>query len=372
MAGARRLKVVQILPALDSGGVERGTLEVARALVSAGHTSYVISAGGRLVDSLQREGTVHVTLPVRNKSPRAFLAVRQLRRWLLENPVDILHARSRLPAWIAWKALQGIPEDRRPHFITTCHGAHSVNRYSAIMARGDRVIAVSEFIRHYLVDNYGLQESEITLIPRGVDSGEFPYAYRPSGEWLDRWQAEYPQLQHAPVLTLAGRLTRLKGHDAFIRLVGQLNDAGTEVYGLIVGGEDPKRIPYANEIKQLASEIAGDKVIFTGMRSDIREIYAVSDIVFSLSNKPESFGRTVLEAVKLGRPVVAYDHGGVSEILRTTFPQGLVPLHDDQTLQLKTREILASHPTVPQTGEFERSDMLEQTLNLYQETCARG
>jgi len=370
MAQSQQLKIAQILPALESGGVERGTLEVARELAKQGHRSYVISTGGRLVEQLQRDGSTHVSMSVKNKSPLTLLTVPRLRRWLLENPVDILHARSRLPAWIAWLALHGLPANKRPHFITTCHGAHSVNRYSAIMARGEKVIAVSEFIREYLIDNYGLAQEAITLIPRGVDSQEFPFGYRPTDDWMDAWQNTYPQLKDVPVLTLAGRLTRLKGHEAFIRLIASLNQSGNKVYGLIVGGEDPKRLAYAREIRELAASLAGENIIFTGMRTDIRDIYAVSDIVYSLSSKPESFGRTVLEAIKLGRPVIGYDHGGVSEILRATFPQGLVAPQDAECLLKNTREILHEKPVLGPTTQFDLHDTLERTVRLYKEICS--
>ena len=372
MAQSQQLKIAQILPALESGGVERGTLEVARELAKQGHRSYVISTGGRLVEQLQRDGSTHVSMSVKNKSPLTLLTVPRLRRWLLENPVDILHARSRLPAWIAWLALHGLPANKRPHFITTCHGAHSVNRYSAIMARGEKVIAVSEFIREYLIDNYGLEQEAITLIPRGVDSQEFPFGYRPTDDWMDAWQNTYPQLKDVPVLTLAGRLTRLKGHEAFIRLIASLNQSGNKVYGLIVGGEDPKRLAYAREIRELAASLAGENIIFTGMRTDIRDIYAVSDIVYSLSSKPESFGRTVLEAIKLGRPVIGYDHGGVSEILRATFPQGLVAPQDAECLLKNTQNILSEQPVLEATAKFDIQSTMDKTLDLYKSVVGKN
>ena len=365
MAPTKPLRVAQILPALESGGVERGTLEVADALVAQGHRSYVISTGGRLVEQLQRSGSTHVNLPVKNKSPLTLLTIPKLRRWLAENPVDIVHARSRVPAWIAWFALRGMSAHNRPHFITTCHGRHSVNRYSAIMARGEKVIAVSQFIKDYLISNYAVPEERIALILRGVSSAEFPYKYQPTEEWIGAWRNTYPQLQDAPVLTLAGRLTRLKGHEAFIRLIASLNKAGSKTYGLIVGGEDPKRLAYAREIRELAAKLAGDRVVFTGIRSDIRDIYAASDIVYSLSSKPESFGRTVLEAIKLGRPVIGYDHGGVSEILRDTFPQGLVRAFDNDALEQQTRLILQQRPTIAPTAAFDIRTTLDKTLSLY-------
>ncbi len=143
------LKVLQLLPALDSGGVERGTLEIARALVAAGHESVVLSKGGRLVEQLQREGSRHIARDLGRKSPATFLQYRALRRLFEAERFDIIHARSRLPAWVAWLAWRGMPANARPHFVTTVHGMHSVSRYSAIMCAAERVIAVSDTVRDY-------------------------------------------------------------------------------------------------------------------------------------------------------------------------------------------------------------------------------
>ena len=138
----RRLTVVQLLPALDSGGVERSTLEIAAALVAAGHRSIVVSAGGRLVAPLEAAGSEHVALAIGRKSPRAWLAMRALRAKLADWRPDIVHARSRLPAWLGWFALRGLPAPR-PHFVTTVHGLNSPGRYSGVMVRGERVVCVS-------------------------------------------------------------------------------------------------------------------------------------------------------------------------------------------------------------------------------------
>ena len=220
MAG-QRLTVMQVLPALHSGGVERGTLEVAGALVQAGHRSVVVSAGGRLVESLLAGGSEHIYLPVGRKSLRALLEVRRLRRMLREEQVDIVHARSRLPAWIVWLAWRGLPAAQRPRFVTTVHGLYSVNRYSAVMTRGERIIAVSDTARRYILDNYpDVDPQRVVTIHRGVDRAEFPRDYHPDTAWLDTWYAEYPLLRKRKVLTLPGRLTRLKAvHGRSVSLV---------------------------------------------------------------------------------------------------------------------------------------------------------
>ena len=369
----KALKVLQLLPALNSGGVERGTLEIARALVAAGHESVVLSKGGRMVEQLQHEGSRHLARDLGRKSPATFLQYRALRRLFEAERFDIVHARSRLPAWVAWLAWRGMPAGARPHFVTTVHGMHSVSRYSAIMCAGERVIAVSDTVRDYIRTHYPpsrwphLADERITVIPRGIDPAEFPRDYQPSDEWLVRFHAEFPQIAGRKVLTLPGRLTRLKGHHDFISLVARLVGEGLDVAGLIVGGEDPKRPGYAKEIRErVQAEGLGERIVFTGHRSDVREIYAVSDCVLSLSSTPESFGRTVLEPLAMGRPVVGYAHGGVAEILGELFPQGAVGKGDVAAATERAQDVIAGRtPVVEFNTRFLLERMQAQTLAVY-------
>jgi glycosyltransferase involved in cell wall biosynthesis len=363
-----RLSVVQLLPALNGGGVERGTLEIARELVRRGHRSLVVSAEGRLVPELLRDGSEHLAWPIGVKSPWTLRWIRPLRRWLAEQRIDILHARSRLPAWVGWLAWRGMNPLTRPRFVTTVHGLYSASRYSAIMTRGERVIAVSETVRVYLQRHYPeLPADRIQVIQRGIDPAAFPHGYRPSPDWLADWYRQYPQLREARVLTLPGRLSRLKGHEDFIELIGRLRARGLPVYGLIVGDVEPRRQRYADGLRRkVRSRGLSDIVLFAGYRSDMREIYAVSALVLSLSAKPESFGRTVLEALGLGTPVVGYDHGGVGEILRRIYPSGLVPTGDLEALAERVPALLAAGRPVPPEPVFPLQRMLDETLALYE------
>lgn len=369
---ARKLTVVQLLPALQSGGVERGTLEVGKHLVEHGHRSIVISSGGRMVEQLLAEGSEHVSWDIGGKSLWTLRLIPRLRRYLRENRVDILHARSRMPAWIGYLAWKGMDPQTRPRFITTVHGLYSVNAYSAVMLKGEKVIAVSEAARDYIVRSYPQAERErIELIPRGVDPAEFPYGFRPAAQWLKAWQAEYPQLAGKRILSLPGRLTRLKGHHDFIELIAKLRAQGMNVQGLIVGGEDPSRRGYAAEIRQAAHARGLDEAItFTGARGDIREIYAISDLVLSLSTKPESFGRTVLEALCLGVPVAGYSHGGVSEILRTLYPAGMVEPENRAQLAATVESLLETPVRVNPDNPYTLANMLDRTLALYEQTAS--
>lgn len=366
------MKVVQVLPSLRGGGVEKGTLEVAQYLVDQGHESIVVSAGGQMVSQLEAEGSRHIAWDLGRKSLLTFRHVWAFRRFLKHERPDILHLRSRMPAWIAWLAWRGLPVSSRPKLVTTVHGLYSVSRYSQIMCRGEAVIAVSDTVKRYIQNNYPETPDDIiNVIYRGVDVKDFPYQYQASSTWCDQFYTEFPQLVGKRILCLPGRLTRLKGHHDFIDLIESLSKDRDDIVGLIVGGEDPKRADYANELYQRVEESGlSSNIIFTGARNDIRELFSISTIIYSLSTKPESFGRTVLEALRLGRPVVGYDHGGVGEILQQIYPSGAVTLKDQDQLQARSRALIDTdidiESVVPESHLFTKQEMLRQTLQVYE------
>jgi glycosyltransferase involved in cell wall biosynthesis len=365
----RHLVVVQLIPALCSGGAERSTLEVARALVAAGHRSIVISAGGRLAAQLEAEGSEHVRLDIGAKSLRTVFRLAALRRKLRELQPDIVHARSRLPAWMGWWALRGMSP--RPHFVTTVHGLNSPGRYSAILLRGERVIAVSQTMRDYVLSHYPwLDPARVRVIPRGIDPDAFPYGHRPDDAWQKAFFAEYPQLAGAPLLTLPGRGTRLKGHHEAIELVAELKRRGIEVRLLLLGVIEAGREAYVEELRRLVrARGLQAQVVLTEPRNDVRDIYAVSALILQLSVRPESFGRTVVEALSLCRPVLGYAHGGVGELLAELYPAGRVPLGDREKLVERAAELLRVAPPIPMLQSYRLSDMQQAVLALYGEVA---
>jgi glycosyltransferase involved in cell wall biosynthesis len=365
-----KITVVQILPALESGGVERGTLEISRALVARGHRSVVISAGGRLVEKLVAEGGEHITLDLVKKTPLTLLKARKLKFLFKELRADLVHVRSRMPAWVTLLAWKLMPRSQRPRLVTTVHGLNSVNRYSKVMTYGEQVIAVSNCCRDYVLKNYPDTDlAKVMVIQRGVSHDEFPYGFQPSQQWRDDWFKLYPQLDGPFVVLLPGRLTRFKGHFDFLAAIAKLKSQGVPVHGLIVGGADPNRLEYADSIIREADRLGiGDCLTMAGHRSDIREIMSVSDAVVSTSIKPpESFGRTVLEAVKLGRPTLGYDHGGVGEVLGAIYPEGRVSLEDTDTLAAKLAMIYRGEIAPPEpTDEFDLPTLLAKEIDLYE------
>jgi glycosyltransferase involved in cell wall biosynthesis len=363
------LTILQLLPDLESGGVEKGTLEVAKAIVDAGHKSIVISAGGRLVKTLEKEGSKHIQWDLGKKSPSTFLQTKKFRAWLQANDIDIIHARSRMPAWVAWLAWRKMSSNSRPHFMTTMHGLNSVSRYSKIMTYGEKVIAVSNTVKSYILKKYPeTPENKIITIVRGIDTNEFPFNYKPEADWLDAWFNEFPQTKDKWLITLPGRLTRLKGHNDFLDVIKKLKSNNSDFHGLIVGGEDPKRKQYAEELyNRVKSEGLEEVVTFTGYRSDMKSIYAISSAVLSLSTKPESFGRTAVEAISLGTPVIAYNHGGVGETMGLAYPAGLIPLSDTEEAVIRCKQLYKGEIIPPQEPltVYSKQDMLDKTLALY-------
>lgn len=365
----RSLTVVQLIPAMHSGGAERSALEIGRALVAAGHRSVVISAGGRLAERLQAEGSEHVTLDIGRKAIGTLGRIGALRRALKAIDPDIVHARSRMPAWMGRWAIRGLT--RKPHFVTTVHGLNSPGRYSAVMLRGERVIAVSQTVRAYVLSHYRwLEPSRVRVIPRGIDPEAFPYGHRPDDAWQKAFFAQFPQLVGAPLLTLPARGTRLKGHHDAVELVADLRDRGVGTRLLLLGVLEPGREAYAEELRELIRQRGLEsQVVLSPARDDVRDIYAVSALILQLSNKPEAFGRTVVEALSLCRPVLGYAHGGVGELLAELYPAGRVPLGDREKLVERAAELLRVAPPIPMLQSYRLADMQQATLELYGEVA---
>ena len=363
----RPLTVLQLVPRLDAGGAERSTLEIGEALVRAGHRSIVVSGGGRLVPGLTAQGSEHIELDVGRKTPAAVRHIVTLRRLFKSLAPDIVHARSRLPAWLAWWALP--KHAPPPHFVTTVHGRNTPGRYSAIMTRGARVICVSESVRRFVAEHYPRVAPErIAVIPRGVDAAAFPFGHRPDAAWQARFAAEFPALAGLPLVVMPARGTRLKGHHDALRVVAALEGAhGVRAGLLLAGTREDGRERYVAELEALARELGViDRIAIVPPRDDVRDLYASARCVLQLSTQAETFGRTVVEALSLGVPVVGYAHGGVGELLAELYPEGAIPVGDVDAAAARVAAILRDPPVLRPLERYRLEDMQRATLALYE------
>ncbi|MEZ5507984.1 MAG: glycosyltransferase [Gammaproteobacteria bacterium] len=300
----RPLRIVQVLPALNEGGVERGTVEFARELVKLGHESIVISNGGRQVERLLAEGTRHIHMPVHKKSLTSLLQVRPMRKLLAELEPDIVHVRSRIPAWIVWLAWRKLPAKQRPGLVSTFHGLYSVNRYSAIMGKAERVIAISDCVHQYILRNYDVNPAIITRIFRGLDRSAFnKNACTP--QWQEQLFQQYPALRDKRLILMPGRLSRWKGQEAFIAMMAELVRLNPACHGVVVGrggtGQGPLRNRNCGTVSRQGRDGSGDLC-----RSSFRYpgVLWPASVTCHMSSKAEPFGRTVPEALASGCPVV--------------------------------------------------------------------
>ena len=363
----KKISVVQVLPDLNSGGVERGTLEVNKYLANIGHRSIVISNGGRMVEQILKDNGEHYKLAVGKKNLFTIFTIFKLIKFMKVNKVDVVHARSRLPAWVCYFALRLIKKTNRPIFITTVHGPYSVNFYSSIMTKGDRVIVVSKMIEQYVLQNYKIDKNKLFLNYRGVSNKEFPYKYRASQTWLKGWYKEFPQTKNKIILTLPARITRWKGQDDFLVLLKKIIVNQPNVHGLIVG-EERKKSKFLNELKNTTAKLGLNKnITFVGHRADVKEVISISSIVFSLAKEPEAFGRISLESLSMGIPVIAYSHGGVKEQMLEILPEGLISVGNINLVCSLANKWLKKGPRANKNLSFTLKSMLSNTVKVYEQ-----
>ena len=364
--------VVQVLPAMESGGVESGTLEISKAIVQRGWESIVISSGGRLVPQLEAEGTHHIEWALGRKSIFTLFEVPKFRRFIDQKKPNIIHAQSRLPAWVSFLAWRK-RKNSHTRFVTTVNGAHSVSRYSEIMTSGERVICVSKTIQDYVTNNYPRADvNRLRVIPHGIESAQYKPQFSPQPSWLSQWQTEFPQIQGRKIVTLAGRITRLKGQIDAAKMFARLLDRGVEASLLFVGDAQVGKERYAQELHQVVDQLGiAEHTFYLGHRSDLKEILSVSDVSLNFTLQPEAFGRTVIESLALGTPVVAYDHGGAAEQLKIMLPSGRIPVGDLERATQTVVDFLRTPPTIATEHPFTLDQMQRSTLTVYEELLSQ-
>lgn len=368
--------VLQVLPALHTGGVERGTCDMAAAIMDAGWRAIVASAGGPMTRELERAGALHVTLPLDTKNPLAMRAnasklVEVIERW----KVDLVHARSRAPAWSALWAT----ERTKVPLITTFHGTYNIQnafkrQYNAVMTKGVRVIAISEFISEHMLAEYGCAMDRVRVIPRGVDIRSFdPDAVKP--ERVIKLARDWRLTDGLPVIMLPGRLTRWKGQTVLIDAMARLGRR--DVQAVLVGA-DQGRTAYREELEQRISQYGLEGIVrIVDHCNDMPAAYMLADVVVSASTDPEAFGRVVAEAGAMGRPIIVSGHGGAREIVIDGETGWLTPPADSSalaealahalSLTPETRRALAERAMAHVRARYTKAQMCAATLGVYEE-----
>ena len=370
--------ILQVLPRLDSGGVERGTLEIAEAIARAKMKPLVASSGGKLVPRIARVGGTHIELPLASKNPiTMYKNAWMLYRLIRAQGINIVHARSRAPAWSAYFAAKwaGVP------FMTTFHGIYGNDnnfkrRYNDIMVRGERVIAVSQFVYDHLITEYQVPPERIRLIPRGVDFSQFDESkIMPDrvASLIKTWRLSDDE--DPPIIFCPGRITRIKGQDFLIEALAKMKD---EDFLCIIAGDDAGHESYREELETLIREHGLDgKVRITDSTTYMAEAFTLSRIVVVPSTKPESFGRIAIEAQAMGKLVVATDHGGARETIVPNETGYLVPPGDAESLaaairyslsiDATTRKLMGNYAKQHVRAQFSSEQMQERTIAVYRE-----
>ena len=374
--------VLQVLPSLEmgGGGVERGAVDVAIAVAESGARSLVVSHGGDMVRELERAKVPHFKLPLHSKNPWTILVnIGRLEKIIRENKVDIVHARSRAPAWSAFYAAKRVGA----HFVTTFHGTYTgvdnflKKYYNSIQTRGERVIVISRFIGKHIRSIYGVEENRIRLVHRGIDLDRFDPA-KVSAERLVQLAKKWRLPDGMSVVMLPGRITRWKGQTIMINALAQL---GRHDIRCLLVGADQGRAGYRRELETLLQRFGlADIVHVMEHCTDMPAAYMLSDVVVSASTDPEAFGRVVAEAQAMGRPVIASDHGGVGEMVHSEKTGWLFPPGDAEALAGVLRRVLDLSPVEREVltktaadyvhKNFSKQKMCDRTLGVYNDVMA--
>lgn len=375
MEGVQPPVILQVLPSLYSGGVERGTVDIASAISTLGWVSIVASGGGPMMHDITRAGATHITLGLNTRNPLFFQRnSRALIKIIRERGVNLIHARSRAPAWSCIRAarITGIP------LVTTFHGTYSSDnvfkrKYNSVMLKGNRVIAISNFIADHIVNTYQhFDSSKLITIPRGVDLDSFDPALI-SGSRIIELAKKWRLPDGVPIIMMPGRLARWKGHVVLIEALAKMENTNNlcMILGRSKGNES-----YRREIEKLARSFNLEtRIRFVDHESDMPAAYMLADVVVSASTNPEAFGRVTAEAQAMGRPVIASGHGGSRETLLPGKTGWLVKPGDplalasaiDEALGIDgwKREVLAARASRHVAKNFSLSGMCDATLKVY-------
>jgi len=339
------MKILQVVPALEQGGVELDAVELAQALAANGVANGIASAGGRLVSRLEASGVRHHQLPLNTKNPLCLLAnARRLARLVAENGYDLVHVRSRAPAWsVKWAA-------RRAGFrwLATYHGVYGTNPrlfklpYNRVMLSGLRTICVSDFVRRHVEATYHPPAGQLLTIHDGADTTRF-FRGAVGAEAIREFRRGHGFDPEAPLVVMVGRLTRWKGQHLLLQAVARMRHPNV---GVLFVGSDQGRVEYSAELKALAAELPpGKRAVFVDSENDMPLVYAAGSVAVNASSgQPEAFGRVIPEAQAMGTPVIGTAHGGACETIADGQTGFLVPPGDVEALAAALDRVLDLPP----------------------------
>ena len=359
------MKIIQMLPELNFGGVERGVIELSRELVRHGNESIVLSAGGKLAQQINNDGGHHIVFDCAQKNPlTAPLRARRLRQLLSSLDPDIIHIRSRVPAWLL--RLAGAPCP----VVSTFHGLYTVGHYSAPMAATDKVICPSTAVFEHVRNHYATPEHKTAIIHRGVDLEHFN-PQKADDNFCQQFRKTH-RLGNAAIVTSIGRYSSLKGHDTFIRAIAYVKHEAPNTIGLLVG-YDRKCSKQLERLKKTAIKLGvKENLRFIAAQKNIRDIYHLSNVIVSASIKPEAFGRTITESLAMERAVVATKHGGAMDIIEHGKNGYLVaPAEAAELAQAIIRATTKKWNGLRESASrFSLTQMTEKTIAVYEDIHA--
>jgi glycosyltransferase involved in cell wall biosynthesis len=364
--GKERSRILLTLPELSVGGVETHVIDLAQGLKRKGYDPLVVSFGGKLVEKLETAGIDHVKLPVHSKSPLViFNMLAPMRKVIEEHGVQLVHAHSRVPAWICYLTLRAMRE--KLPFVTTCHSTYSVHIGSRVMVWSDRMIAVSDFVREHMLSHFGTGPELIETVHNGISPDIFDA--RRGVELCRAYRREFGIGDKTKVVGMVASLTPRKGYVYFIEAARQVVKLHDDVIFLGVGG-GPQREELENQAREAGLE---SRFRFIGVRSDVRDLLHLFDI-FVLSSTSEGLPYVILEAMCMGKPIVTTDVGGIPEAIVNGRNGLLVRPKDVDQLARCISELLLDEGRAGQLGQeargtvvdaFTVSNMVDKTEAVY-------
>lgn len=375
------ITIIQIIPAMHSGGVERGVLEFSKKLVNLGYNSIVISSGGSLVNLLEKNGVKHIELNIQSKNPaKIFNNITKLKNIFKKLSPDIVHVRSRAPMISAYYACKG---NKKIKLVSTVHGPYSTclfnekpsiikKLYNSFMLRADHVIAVSSFVKDYILHNYqNIGPEKVTIIHRGVDEEIFDPDKISISRTIDlskKWGID----EEKSVILFPARITAWKGHEFLINALKIVD----KNYICVFIGSDHGHERYSKKIKQkIIDEGLSGKIKFLGNQKDMPLAYSIANVVISASTKPEAFGRISIEAQAMKKIIVATNIGGSLETIENEKTGFLVENKDandfakkiTQSLDLdqEQRDTICQNARINILKNFTNKKMFEYTEKVY-------